>query len=121
MGAILTTPEQKSITEQIDFQLPFLRIITETETVIHISIGDKTSATKINKLLIWINNHMQEYNIVLLTNIDLSPSQKSKKTDEQKQIAKLIQTSSSSQILTVFQKILHVQKKQLEIVAYVIP
>ncbi len=122
IGAKLARPEQKSLLEQMRFQLPFLRIITESNELLHISVWEKTSQTSLDKLLIWIKNNIQDYNIILLTNIELSSSTKSKKSDEQKQIAKIIQTTSLTMpLLTIFHKTLDSQKKKPEIVAYVNP
>lgn len=122
LGAKLSLQEHISLAEQMSFQLPFLRTITETNKIIHISIGDKIPDTKTHKLIDWINKNFTEYNVVILANIELSSPTKSKKTDEQWQIAKIIQTTSlSTPLLTIFQKILKVQKKKPEIVAYVNP
>ena len=122
LNAKLAHPEQKALFEQIRFQLPFFRVITDTEELLHISIGDKTPPNSLNKLLTWIKNHIQEYNIVILTNIELSTSTTSEKIDEQQQIARYIQTSFPDMpLLTVFQEILNIQKKKPEIVAYVNP
>lgn len=89
--AKLADIKQKSLSEQMSFQLPFLRVITETDELLHISIGDKVPQTSMKKIYIWIKNYIQDYNIVLLTNIELSKSMISKKSDEQKQIAKIIE------------------------------
>jgi len=122
IGAKLSTEEHTSLSEEMRFQLPFLRIIMENDELFHISIGKKISQTSLYKLTSWINNNIQDYNIVILTNIELSKTTKTKKSDEQNQIAKIIQTSSlSTPLLTVFQKILNLQKKKPEIVAYVNP
>jgi ribosome biogenesis protein Tsr3 len=83
-------------------------------------LGKKTSTTSLNKLTSWIKKNIQEYNIVLLTNIEISSSPKSKKSDEHVQIAKYIQ-SSSTPLLTLFKKIGDIQKKKPEIIAYVNP
>ena len=80
-----------TVYENIRFQLPFIRVITETEECLHISIGPQTSQTIMENFLKWIKKHISDYNIVLLHNIELPSSTKSKKSDEQNQIAKLIQ------------------------------
>ena len=98
-----------------------MRTITESNEIIHISIGEKTQEAKLNKIVSRIDKSFQEANIVILTNIELSKPAKSKKADEQDQLAKIIQTSSSAPLLTVFQKTLKLQKKKPEIVAYVNP
>ena len=104
------------------FQLPFLRVITESNELFHVSIGEKSSKTAIDKLSIWIKNNIQEYNIVIITNIELKQPAKSKKADEQNKIAKIIQTESSkTPLLNLFQKILITQKKKSKIIAYVNP
>lgn len=122
IGGKLGQSEQKSLLEHVRFQLPFLRIITESKQLFHISIGEKISKTAIDRVSTWINVHIQEYNIILLTNIELSQPAKSKKTDEQNKLAKMIETySPKTPLLTIFQNILSTQKKKSEIVAYVNP
>lgn len=104
------------------FQLPFLRVITESKELLHMSIGDKIPQNKLNKPVNWIKKHIQDYNIVLLTNIELDKPALSPKTDEQNKLAKIIQTvSQKTPLLTIFQKILGSQKKTPEIIAYVNP
>lgn len=122
IGAELSGPEKDFLLEQIRFQLPFLRVITDTQQFVHISIGSKISQIQMKKLSSWIDNRMQEYNVVFLTNIDLPSSTKSRKSDEEKDIAKIIKTASlSTPLLAIFHKILDLQKKKPEIVAYVNP
>jgi len=122
LGAKRSTEEHTSLSQQMHFQLPFLRTITESDEIIHISIGDKITTTQTNKVIQRINKNFNECNIVILTNIELSKPAKSKKSDEQTQLAKIIQKASlSTPLLTIFQKILISQKKKPEIVAYVNP
>jgi len=74
------------------------------------------------KLLIWIKNNIQAYNIILLTNIELPPSTTFKKSEERKGIAKIMQTPRTSiSLLSLFQKILKTQKKEAKIIGYVNP
>lgn len=114
--------QQKPLSDQIDFQIPFFRVIIGNEKLLHISIGDNISQIQIKKLWLWIHKHINQYNVVILTNIELSKSMKSKKSEEQDQIAKIIQTKSqSTPLLTTFQQILALQKKKPEIIAYVNP
>gem|GEM_PF-5760240 len=63
--------------------MPFLRIITKTDTIIHVNIGDNIPTTKIHKVVDWINKKFTEYNVVILANIELPKPATSKKTDEQ--------------------------------------
>lgn len=105
----------------LEEQLAFLRVITQTTTVMHLSIGDTVSPTKTNKLIRWMVEHIQEYNIVLLSNIQLPVKTKSLKMNDHTKIARYIQTSSSIPILAIFQKLLALTKKQPEIIAYVSP
>lgn len=122
IGAKLGHAEQKPLLEHMHFQLPFLRVITESNQLIHISIGEKVSQAAMNKLFTWVSTHIQEYNIVIFTNVKLPKPTKSKKTDEQNKIAKIIQTySPDTPLLNLFQKILTSQKKKSEIIAYVNP
>jgi uncharacterized protein YabN with tetrapyrrole methylase and pyrophosphatase domain len=110
------------LAEHIHFQLPFLSVITESNQLFHISIGEKVGQKALDKVAKRINTHMQEYNIVILSNIEVAKPAKSKKTDEQNKIAKIIQTySAKTPLLTLFQKILSAQKKKSEMVAYVNP
>ena len=122
LGAKLSTEKHTSLSEEMNIQLPFLRTVTETDEILHISIGNTISQTQIRKAISWINKNFKTHNIVILTNIELSKTTKTKKSDEQNQIAKIIQTVSlSTPLLTIFQKILTSQKKKPEIVAYVNP
>lgn len=122
IDAKLGESEQQSLLEHIRFQLPFLRTITESNTLFHVSIGEKISQKAIHTFSSWIIANIQEYNIVLLTNIELSKPAKSTKTDEQNKLAKILKTySPNTPLLTLFQKILSAQKKKSEIVAYVNP
>lgn len=105
----------------LEEQLAFLHVITQTTTVIHLAIGDRLSPTKINKLIRWMFEHIQEYNIVLLSNIQLPVKTRSLKMNDQIKIARYIQTSSSIPILTIFQKLLALTKKRPKIIAYVSP
>ena len=115
-------PEQKSIREQIERQLPFFRVIMDCDEIVHISIGVKYPQNQIKKICNRINTHISEYNIVMFTNIESSGSMKKQKSDEQKQLAKIIKTPSlTNHLLMIFQKILESEKKQPEIVAYVNP
>ncbi len=109
--------------EKIAFQFPFLRVIMDVDTVIHISLGEDVSLTQTKKLISWMKNHGEEYNIVFLTNIELPPSiMHNKKIDEHKQIMQGIKnTSLASSLLTVFQKTLQLQKRKPDIIAYVNP
>ncbi len=122
IGAQIGQPEQKSLSEQMRFQLPFLRIITEAKELWHISIGEKTPQSTLNKTYARIKKNIQEYNIVFLTNIELDKPATSKKIDEQNKIAKTIQAvSQKTPLITVFQKTLSFHKKKPEIIAYVNP
>lgn len=121
IGAKIARPEQVSIAEQISFQLPFLKVITDTQELLHISIGKELSQIPKKKLINRIKNHIHDYNIVLLTNIELAPSSITKKIDEQKQLSALIQKKTDNRIVEIFQEILKSQKKKPEIVAYVNP
>lgn len=113
--------KQESL-EKIDTQLSFIRTITDTEAFLHIGIGEKTPQIQITKLLTWIKNNIQDYNIVLLTNIELPISSKDSKINEHTQISKSMKTSSSpASLLSLFQNILSLQKKKPEIIAYVNP
>ncbi|MEI6672636.1 MAG: hypothetical protein WCL02_04855 [bacterium] len=106
----------------MNYQLPFISVITENKEVLHISIGAKITKTKLQKAYTWIKNHEEEYTIIFLTNIELTQPAKSAKTDEQNKIAKVIQTpSENTPLLNIFQKIVNFKKKKPEIIAYVNP
>ncbi len=122
IDAKLVQPGQKSLIEYINFQLPFVRTITESKALFHISLGEKISQRAIHRVATWMIANIQEYNIVLLSNIKLSKPAKSSKTDEQNKLAKIIKTySPKTPLLTLFQEILSAQKKKSEIIAYVNP
>lgn len=122
IGGKLSDKKHKKIAENLQFQIPFFRVITETEEVIHVGIGEMTPQTQIKKIVAWIKKNSNVYNVVLLTNIELPLSKKWTKGSENNQIMKYIQkTSESTPIITIFQKILEIQKKKLEIIAYVNP
>ncbi|MEI8253922.1 MAG: hypothetical protein WCG25_09580 [bacterium] len=92
IGALYSSKEDKQLIEVLHAQTPFLRVITDIKQIIHVGVGNKISPNQNKKLYTWIQKNIQEYNIVLLTNIEISLSSKSPKHDEQKQIEKLIQT-----------------------------
>ena len=92
IGAIYATKEHKEFIGSLNSQTPFLRVITDTKEIIHVGVGDKISKNQNKKLYTRIKNNIQNYNIVLLTNIEIFPSSKSKKNNEQKQIEQLLQT-----------------------------
>ena len=122
IGAKISTSGQKSLSEQIHFQLPFLRVITTCDDLIHISIGWNISQKSINTICVWIKKNIQDYNIVIVSNIEIDKPATSKKIDEQNKIAKIIQnTSQKTPLLTLFQKIITIQKGKSEIIAYVNP
>lgn len=118
IGAKLSGPEEESLSKHLRFQLPFLRVITETEELLHISIGKNISQAKQKKLISRIQNHMDTYSIVLLTNIELT--QTGKKANEQKQIADSIEKSKDP-LVGIFHQTLDLNKKKGEIIAYVNP
>jgi len=120
IGGILSDKPNPLVQDAISFQLPFLRTITDTKEILHVGVGDKISKNQNKKLSTWIKNNIQDYNIILLTNIEIPPSSKSKKSDEQKQIEKLLQTWSTV-LLELFHTIVANQKKKPEIIAYVNP
>jgi len=121
IGGKISEKQSKIVGECIISQLPFLRVITDTKEILHISIGEKISLTQIKKICIWIKNNIQKYTIVLLTNFELT-SAHLKKSDEHKQIVKIIETASlATPLLMLFQNICKFQKKKPEIVAYVNP
>ena len=121
MGAKISTPKQDFIADNLHFQLPFLRVITETESFVHISVGNNISQLQIKKVISQIKKHAHDHNIVLLTNIELTTTP-TKKADEQKQIAKVMeQASPKDPLIHIFQQLVHFQKKKPEIIAYVNP
>lgn len=119
IGGKIVNTEQKWIFEQINQQLPFIRVITENKEILSINIGIQAN---IQKIYTWIKNNKDEYNIVCITNIEVTKTIKPTKSDEQNKIVKIIQTNSEkTPLLTVFQKLLITQKKKPEIIAYVNP
>jgi len=120
-GAKVSTTKQESVSHQLRFQLPFLRVITQTEEFLHISVGKNISETQIKKLISQTKKHAHDHNVVLLTNIELT-TKPAKKTDEQKQITKSMeQTFPKNPVVNIFQKLLASQKKKAQIIAYVNP
>ncbi len=118
LGAKTVYSQEQLLLGKIDVQLPFLRVITDTEEIIHISVGKNITQEKLKKILHWIKKHISDYTIVLLTNIELDQS--TKKVQEQEEILKIVEKSSIP-LLVLFQKILSTQKKKPEIIAYVNP
>lgn len=118
IGAKISVSEQESLSKHLRLQLPFLRVITETEELLHISIGSNISQAKQKKLISRIQNHMNAYSIVLLTNITLT--QTGKKANEQKQIADSIEKSKDP-LVDIFHQTVDLTKKKREIIAYVNP
>lgn|SRR5574344_2966325 len=114
----LSHPEQKSLLDNLHFQLPFLRVITDTEEFLHISIGKEIDQTKVKRLITRIKHRMPDCNVVLLTNIELKKA--GKKANEQNQIAASIEQPNAP-LVHIFQKILGMAKKKPEIIAYVNP
>ena len=123
IDAKLSDKTNKKLSEKLGFQLPFLRVITEIEELVHVGIGSQITKKNLTYFLTWIKKHISTYNIVLLTNIELPPWPKSKKTDDQKYIVKLLTTPDIKHmpLLTIFQKITDFSKQKPEIVAYVNP
>lgn len=123
IDAKISLPNQKTAFKNLSFQLPFLRVITETEELLNIGVGKQITQKNITKLTTWIKKNISEYNIVLLTNIELPPSPKSKKNDDQKYIVNLLSGVDIKHmpLLKIFQKITDFSKQKPEIIAYVNP
>lgn len=122
IGAKLGQDKQKSLAEHMSAQLSFLRTITESKQLFHVSVGQKISQRAVAKFSTWLIKHIQEYNIIVLSNITLTKLPKSPKTDEQNTLIKILKTySPETPLLSIFQKILTAQKKKSEIIAYVNP
>lgn len=103
-------------------QLPFIRAITETKELMHISIGKKISKAALDRTLHRMTEHSDRYNIVFLKNIEISTKPVSGRSDEQKKIDKIIRTASERDpLLYLFKKVLHTIDKEHEIIAYVNP
>jgi len=123
LKAKLALPEQTTVFENIRFQLPFIRVITETEECLHISIGPQTAQTITQNLLKWIKKHISDYNVVVLNNIELTSSTKAKKKDEEKEVAKIITDPKvkASNLVKLFKNISTYTQQKPEIIAYVNP
>jgi len=114
---------QTTVSENIRFQLPFIRVITQTKEYIHISIGPKTPQSIIQNLLKWIKKNIADYTIVLLQNIEIPLSTKIKKIDEEKKVAKMLTDPKikTANIVNLFKIInLYIDSKP-EVIAYVNP
>lgn len=122
IGAHVVENKKSELFQKIDMHLSFIQVINEPQSFISLDIGGEISKAKAGKLTKWIIKQMHEYNVVVVANIDLFKEGKKKNTDEHKEITKVIQKPASTQpLLALFQSILTLQKKDLEIVAYVNP
>lgn len=122
IGAKKKNTEHPSISETIHQQLPFIRVMTQTKGLVHISVGKKIGKAALEKIVQRIDDHRESYNIVFLTNIELSPIPKSGKSDEQKKIHQIIRTASPNKpLLYIFRQVLDILDKEPEIIAYVNP
>lgn len=121
-GAQTIENKKSEFIEKIDTQLSFIRVINETQSFVSLGIGDEISKLKSSKLLSRIAKQIHEYLVIIVENTELPKGGKNKSTDEHKEILQTIQKPTSSQpLLALFQKILVLQKKDPEIVAYVNP
>lgn len=123
LKAKLASPEQTSLFENIRFQLPFIRVIMEMDQILHIGIGPQMTQTDRKRLCTWIKKHISEYVVVCLQNITIQDTKNTKKTDEQKKIAKMIidPKTKASQVIQIFREVSEYIQQKPEIIAYVNP
>lgn len=121
--AKLSDKKQKDISKNIIGQLQFIKVIMQVEEYIHIGIGSQISDNKKKALMIWIKKNISEYNIVLLTNIELLKTKKNSINKEEKEISDSItkQTNSSSFLIKIFKSIHKITQQESKIIAYVNP
>ena len=103
--------------------MQFIKVIMQVEENIHIGIGSQISDNKKKALMIWIKKNISEYNIVLLTNIELLKTKKNSINKEEKEISDSItkQTNSSSFLIKIFKSIHKITQQESKIIAYVNP
>lgn len=123
LNARFARPEQASLSENIRFQLPFIRVIMDMDQIVYIGIGPQTSQTDRKRLCMWIKKHISEYVIVCLQNITIQNDKSTKKVDEQKKIAKIIMDpkTKASQVIQIFREVSECMQQKPEIIAYVNP
>lgn len=122
--AKLSTQKQQDMSKNISPQLPFMRVITQVEEYIHLGIGPQVTEAKYKNLLNRIKKNTTDYNVVLITNIEISsPSTTTKKYDEQKVIANMIINPKilTSSLVQIFKSIQKITKQETELIAYVNP
>ncbi len=112
---------QEDTIQNINSQLPFVRIITQTKTIVHLAIGQDISKLQQQHIITRIKKHISDYNIVMLTNIAFPSSPQYKRDDEQKILDKLIiqKTGKTTPLLHIFKHITDTTKAK--VIAYVDP
>ena len=112
---------QEDTIQNITSQLPFVRTITQTKTIVHLAIGEDISKIQQQHIISRIKKHISDYNIVMLTNIAFPASPQYKRDDEQKILDKLIiqKTGKTTPLLHIFKHITDTTKAK--VIAYVDP
>ncbi len=118
-GKVIEKPNQTTL-DKVQLQLPFIKVISQTETIIHIGIGDKINATKITTFTQWVQKNRSAYNIVFLHNFNLSTDKKNEKINDQKLISDTMKkpTVNGHPLMKIFHQIAKNGNKKPEIVAY---
>ncbi len=121
--AKVALPDQMNLFENIRYQLPFIRVISDIQDIVHVGIGPQISQTAKKIFLKWVKKHIQEYAIVALTNIELPEGKQGKIKNEQQLVAEIISdtTNKSSNVIEFFKEISRYIKQEAEIIAYINP
>lgn len=98
-------------------------MILEVEEYIHIAMGAQLAEDKKKTLLMWIKKNISDYNIVLLTNIELLETKKKSIVKEEKEMAEIITNPKkvSSSLVEIFKGIHKITQQETKIIAYVNP
>lgn len=123
LKAKLSKKNHKDIIKSSNAQLPFIRMILEVEEYIHIAMGAQLSEDKKKALLMWIKKNISDYNIVLLTNIELLETKKKSIVKEEKEMAEIITNPKkvSSSLVEIFKGIHKITQQETKIIAYINP
>lgn len=100
--------------------LPFLQIITQTQDISCLAIGNELSPQKKKKLTTYITDRQKDTNIIFLTNVSIHNEEKKAKTTKKSVIKNiLLETEKgNNRLLTYFDSIIATHHKEAEIIAY---
>ncbi len=122
IGAKMANEADSQLADQIRLQMPFFRMITDIEGVLHLSIGQKVTTSKVKALMNRIWKHKKEYAIAVITNIDVCQSSSKRKADEQKEIDEALQNRrKKSALISIFKDLVAMHRRKPRVIAYVNP